>query len=193
MTKSRKEIIKECAAKLFRKKGYSATSMQDIAAAVGIKAASLYNHIQSKQELLGDILMPMAKYFTKGMDDIFTSSLNPMEKLERLIALHVRLAIEHTNEISLITGEWVHLEEPTLSDYTALRQDYEEKFRHIIKDSIDEGYIENVNVEIALFSILSTLHWLYSWYDRHRDISPIELEKHLIQSLLTGLSKKKAL
>ncbi len=190
MTKSRKETIKECTAKLFRKKGYSATSMQDIAAAVGIKAASLYNHIDSKQELLGDILMPMAEYFTKGMNDIYNSTLNPMQKLERLIALHVRLAIEHTNEISLITGEWVHLEDPTLSEYKTLRQVYEEKFKHIIRDSIQQGYIENVNEEVALFSILSTLHWLYSWYDRHRDISPIELEKQLIQSLLTGLSKK---
>ena len=152
MTKSRKESIKDCTAKLFRKKGYSATSMQDIAAAVGIKAASLYNHIQSKQELLGDILMPVAAYFTKGMDDIYSSTLNPMQKLERLIALHVRLAIEHTNEISLITGEWVHLENPTLSQYTALRKDYEDKFRQIIKDSMEKGYIEKVNEDCLLYT-----------------------------------------
>ena len=49
---SRKEEIRSCAARLFRKKGYKATSVRDIAQAVGVKPASLYNHINSKEELL---------------------------------------------------------------------------------------------------------------------------------------------
>ncbi|MFT4973632.1 MAG: AcrR family transcriptional regulator, partial [Saprospiraceae bacterium] len=64
--KSRKEEIKSAAARLFRKKGYSATSMRDIATAVGIKAASIYNHFKGKQELLQMLLMNIAYLFEKG-------------------------------------------------------------------------------------------------------------------------------
>jgi len=52
----KKEIIKT-ATMLFKEKGYSAVTMRDIAKALGIKAASLYNHINSKQHILRDIIM----------------------------------------------------------------------------------------------------------------------------------------
>ena len=185
--KSRKETIKDCAARLFRKKGFSATTMNDIADAVGIKAASLYNHFNSKQDLLKDLLMYMAQRFTKGMAEIENASLPPIEKLERLIALHVRLTTDHTDAISIITGEWVHLKEPELSAYSTMREEYEGKFKRIIEACKKDGSIADVNTEIALFSMLSTLHWLYSWYSKNKNISPIDLEKQLIQVLLNGL------
>lgn len=189
--KSKKQIIQDAAARLFRKKGYQGTSMQDIAGAVGVKAASLYNHIRSKQEILSELLLFMAHRFTEGMHDIETARLSHIEKLERLVALHVRLTVAHTDAASIITGEWVHLSEPNLGQYTRLRNNYEIKFKAIIDECKKEGYIlETIDTEIALFSILSTLHWLYSWYNRHPGISPIELEKQLIQTLLGGLRKK---
>ena len=52
---TRKEEIVKTAAKLFKEKGYSAVTMRDLATAMGIKAASLYNHINSKQEILKEM------------------------------------------------------------------------------------------------------------------------------------------
>lgn len=186
---TKKELIKDQAARLFRKRGYKATSMQDIAEAVGMKAASLYNHIASKQEILQELLMPIAQLFSKGMEDINNSSHRPIEKLEKLIGLHVRLTVENANAIALITGEWVHLNEDdgTLSRYKVLRASYESQFKQILKDCVQENQLEPINIDIALFSILSTLHWLYSWYNHHPEISPVELEKQIIHCLLNGL------
>ncbi len=188
--KSRRTEILECAAKLFREKGYKATSMRDIAKAVGIQGASLYNHIDSKQDLLVELLMFIANLFTKEMDEINKSSLTPVDKIKRLIGLHVRYTEEHTDSISIITSEWVHLEEPVLSEYLDLRAAYERKFEKIITNCIKEGSFEKVNPKIALFSILSTLRWLYSWYSKQKNINPIELEQQMIHCLLTGLIKR---
>jgi len=71
---TKKEIIKKEAARLFRLKGYKATSMRDIAQEVGMEAASLYNHIANKQELLSETMMYIAEIFTAGMEDILQSS-----------------------------------------------------------------------------------------------------------------------
>ncbi len=177
----------DCAAKLFRKKGYKGTSMRDIAQEVGVEAASLYNHIQNKQQLLRESLMIIAHLFTKGMEDVNNTSLSDIAKFEELIRLHVRLSVKHTDKISIITSEWVHLNEPALSEYLQLRTAYEEKFKHIIKACIQDGSFKQVNTDIALFSTLSTLHWLYSWYSKNRDISPVELEYQMIHCLMDGL------
>lgn len=188
--KSKKEIIMACSARLFRKKGYKGTSMRDIAQEVGMEAASLYNHIENKQQLLRESLMTIAHLFTQGMEDVNNTSLNPTAKFEELIRLHVRLTVEHTDKISIITSEWVHLNEPNLGEYRQLRNSYETQFKSIIDACINEGTFAKVNTDIALFSTLSTLHWLYSWYSKHRDISPIELEHQMIHCLASGLKAR---
>jgi len=185
---SRKQAIYETSAKLFRKKGYAATSVQDIAEAIGIKAASLYNHIKSKQEILKELCMPIATSFSEGMKDIENSTLNPLEKLEQLVALHVKLTILNGDRMTLITGDWVHLNEQDLKMFKQSRSKYEASFKAILNHAKKDQLIHNsVNIDVALFSILSSLHWLYSWKERHQDISSVELEKQLKECLLGGL------
>lgn len=188
MDKSKKEVIKDCAAKLFRKKGYAATSMQDIAEAVGMKAASLYNHIGSKQEILDDLLTRIAGAFTEGLKEINSSSLDPHQKIEALVSLHVEMTFKFSDSIALNTGEWVHLEEPALSRYTKKRTSYEKAFKSILEECKSDGTIDSkVNTDIALYSILSSLHWLYSWHNKHNKVSRVELEHQLKKVLLKGL------
>jgi AcrR family transcriptional regulator len=188
--KSRRTVIFECAARLFREKGFKATSMRNIAEAVGIQGASLYNHIDSKQDILEELLMFIARLFTKEMGEVNKSSLPAVEKIKRLISIHIRYTADHTDAISIITSEWVHLEEPTLSEYLGLRSAYEQKFEQIIEQCILEGTFEKVNPKIALFSILSTLRWLYTWYGKQKSINPIELEQQMVHCLVTGLVKR---
>ena len=184
---SRKEVILQSAAQAFRKQGYKAASMQEIAQSVGIKAASIYNHFPSKQELLRNLLIDMAHRFTTGMDNIHHSSLGTAEKLEKVIELHIRLTVEHTDAIALITSEWVHLEEPTLSEYRHLRDDYEAKFRDIIETGKKEGLYQAIDTDLILFSILSTLRWLYSWYSKNPTYNQLNLEQQLSQCLIGGI------
>lgn len=184
---SKKEQIFLAARKLFRHKGYASSSMQDIATELNIKAASLYNHIQSKQEILQKLLIEGGELFAKGMSEIQGSSLPAMEKLERLIALHVRLSIEHTDLMALMMVEWRHLEEPAMSRYKTLRDDYENEFRQILKAAISEEKLVGVHQEIALFSMLTTLQRFYAWYDKRSTMNALDLEKHTIKCLLDGI------
>ena len=187
--KPRKEQILSVSARLFRQKGYKATSVRIIASELGMEAASLYNHIASKQEILKELLLHMAGMFTVGMNSIEISDADSFQKLENLVALHVHLTFEFPNEIALITGEWVHLEEPAYGQYITLRNEYEQKFKSIIRQGMEDGHLENTDIDIALFSILSTLRWLYSWVSRHKEISPEMLEKEMKRTLLEGVKK----
>lgn len=175
---------------MFRKRGYKASNLRDLAEAVGMKAPSLYNHISSKQELLRELLLEMARRFTEVMIEVIESSMEPVDKLERLIVQHVRLTVNHPDSIALITSEWVHLEGPEKEQYLLMRDEYERQFCKILEDCMTAGHFEKINVDIALFSTLSTLRWLYSWYGKHREISPEELENQMVNVLIDGLRKR---
>lgn len=186
----RKDQILISAARLFRKRGYNATTVRMIASDLGIEAASLYNHISSKQEILQSLLLPMAKHFAKGMEKIEADETDAFNKLEKLVSLHVQLSLNYPDAISLITGEWIHLEEPALTQYSQMRRHYESRFKGIIEDGMAQNLLEERNLEVALFSILSSLHWLYSWIGRHKELKPSEIEFEMKNCLLLGLKKK---
>ena len=172
---------------LFRQKGYAATSMRDIARAMSMEAASLYNHISSKQGILADLLLEVATYFTEGMAEIKASDASHLAKLRQVIAQHVDLTVAHTDKMALIPSEWTHLEEPALRDFLNMREGYEKALRDIVTKSIAEGGMKALDPDVILFSLLSTLRWLYSWKTKYQDKNPSELKEELVIALLDGL------
>ncbi|MEO8933558.1 MAG: helix-turn-helix domain-containing protein, partial [Xanthomarina sp.] len=108
---SRKNEIINTAAKLFKEKGYSAVTMRDIATVMGMKAASLYNHISSKQEILIEIIISLAEEFTYGMEKIRTSNKSCIDKLEEIVELHISITSQNTYGMASLNNDWMHLEE----------------------------------------------------------------------------------
>jgi len=185
---SRKQEIITVASKLFKEKGYSAVTMRDIAKAMGIKAASLYNHINSKQEILTYIIISLAEEFTQGMSSIKLSNKNSIEKLKQIVSLHINITINSTNGMASLNNDWMHLKDQK-DYYLTLRVNYENSFRDIINKGIKKKEIINLNPDIMLFSILSTLRSLYLWIPKKEDLDPNELATSLSNVLLHGINR----
>lgn len=186
-TITRKEEIITAASNLFKEKGYNAVSVRDIADALGIKAASLYNHISSKQEILSKLILELATRFTIGMEEIRGQAVTPLQKIEKLIGLHINITVNHSEALAALNNDWMHLENEDLSSFIAMREAYEENFRSIIKEGIEQGQILARNPEVILFSILSTLRTLYLWYQKRGKLDINILQKDMSAVLLRGI------
>ncbi len=184
---TRKQEIILTAAKLFKEKGYSAVTMRDLAAEMGIKAASLYNHISSKQDILKDIIISLAEAFTDGMQTIKVSEANSIEKLKQIVALHINITSKNTYGMASLNNDWMHLEEQR-DYYLELRHNYEDDFRDILKQGIASGEIINEHPDTILFSVLSTLRSLYLWIPKKEDLHPEQLTASLNKVLINGIN-----
>ncbi len=184
---SRKQEIINAASILFKEKGYSAVTMRDLAKAMGIKAASLYNHIQSKQEILSTIIIDLAEEFTTGMDKIVNSDQTAVQKLENIIDLHIDVTLRNADGLASLNNDWMHLEEENLQYFEKMRHDYEESFRIIVQKGVDRQEIKSYNIEIIVFSTLSTLRTLYLWYPRQKSIDANILKHDMMSVLLKGV------
>ncbi len=185
---NRKSEIINTASKLFKEKGYSAVTMRDLAKEMGIKAASLYNHITSKQEILSVLIISLAEEFTEGMTVIINSDKNCIEKLKQIINLHITITSNNQFGMASLNNDWMHLE-VTLNYYLELRKNYEDNFRKIIKKGINNNEIINENAEVIVFSILSTLRSLYIWLPIKEELNIPKLTKNLNNILLNGINK----
>src|ERR1041384_8201559 len=151
---SKKELILQKAAAMFREKGFAATSMRDLAETVGIEAASLYNHIRSKNEILEAICFDVANRFNTNIDIIEASEQNSIAKVETLLRFHIGQMIENYEEVYVSDREWKHLEEPYLSNFQTQRRNYRKKFASIIEDGINKGEIRRIDAPTAVLIVL---------------------------------------
>ena len=138
---SKKGLILLKAATMFRQRGFSATSMRDLAEAVGIEAASLYNHIRSKQEILEAICFEMANLFNEHMDQVEASSANTIAKIEKILRFHIQQMIDNYEQVFVADREWRHLEEPYLSNFQTQRRTYRKRFAALIEQGIEKKEI----------------------------------------------------
>ncbi len=187
MKLTRKEEIVIVAAKLFKEKGYSAVSMRDIAQQMDIKAASLYNHIKSKQEILSSLVLHVAREFTNSTQTITSQDGTALKRLKKLIEVHIDITLHHADAIAALNNDWMHLDGQDLLDFIAMRDQYEENFRNIIKQGIQTQQIKAKEPEVILFSILSTLRTLYLWNEKRGKLEVNVLKKELVAVLISGI------
>lgn len=185
--KTKKDIIQEAAAQLFRDKGYSATSMRDLAEAVNLKASSLYNHIASKEEILRNICFDNARRFISGMEKVEQSGAAPPEQVRALLALHIRTAMEDTTSVTAFNDEWRHLNEPYFTEFETLRKDYEQRFRKILKAGMESGAFRQMEPNIMLYTLFSSVRWLYDWFQSGKSLSAEAVEAEVVELLMGGL------
>ncbi|MDH1603368.1 MULTISPECIES: TetR/AcrR family transcriptional regulator [Empedobacter] len=186
---SKKELIIQEAALIFKQKGYSATSMRELAEKVGMEAASLYNHIRSKDEILEEICFKVANQYVSHISSIEDTNESNVQKLRDLIQLHVRMIIDEPNEVSVANNDWKNLSDTKKELYKTIRKGYEKRIANLIKAGIAAGEFKDLNVSVALFTLLSSLRWIELWYKPGRDISPEQLENDLMTLLINGFQK----
>lgn len=186
---NRKDQIFHTAERLFKEKGYMATSMRDIAAALGIEAASLYSHIKSKDEILDTICFRMADQFLHSIAEANDLYFNAEERLNMAIKSHIKILTGDLNAAAVFIREWRHLNEPRLSEFKHLRSKYENGFKSIIQNGEEENVFRTVDRKFAVLTILSTLNWITEWYNSEGGMTSEEIADNLFNFILTGLKK----
>ena len=184
---TKRELILSEAAKLFKEKGFGGSSMRDLAEKVGIEAASMYNHIRSKDEILEEICFSVGRKYDEQLTEIDKKEISYSKKVEALIAFHVQMIIEDGNAVSVLNNDWKFLNSEKMIEFKAMRNEYEKHFASLITKGIEDGSFKPVNVSVALFTILSSLRWVELWYKPSRGVTKEDLAKDISAILMNGV------
>ena len=186
---TRKDVIISKAARLFREKGYSATSMRDLAEHVGVEAASLYNHIKSKAEILQEICFKTANQFMNHITELELSDQKSITKVESILRFHINQKVNHYEEVYVMDREWKHLTDPYLSNMQSQRRSYRQRIAAIIEEGIRKGEIKNIDAPTAVLIMLHAVSGIESWHRSVKRIGSEMLEDNMVMILVEGLKK----
>lgn len=170
----REEQLRRAAVRLFRRNGYHATSMQDLAEALGLHRGSLYHYIDAKEDLLASIVEGVMARFTGEVLPILEEEGDPVGRLRRAVAAHLRIAAEWPDELTLAQVELKALSGERAARVVAARDRYEHAWRELIRTGVQTGTFHCPDVRSAGFVILAACNWFSQWY---RPEGPLSVEE----------------
>lgn len=189
---TRREQIYQAAGALFRRRGYTATSIRDIARELDLQGGSLYAHISSKEEVLWALVSGAADQFFAAARPLATSDAPADARLRAMIAGHVGVVAGAIEQATVFLFDWKHLSAPHREEMGARRDDYERLFRGVINDGIADGTFAPADPKLAATMVLSALNGIALWYHRGGAVGAEELAAQYADLLLGGLQRRDA-
>ncbi len=173
------------AARLMVQKGYGATSISDIAQAVGMTKAGLYHHIAGKQDMLFQILQHGWDEMERLVIEPAKQAQDPERRLTEMIRRHVRGILGGGLEFTLLFEERHHLDENQQGIIAQQTKSYLALVGGTLLALADQGKLRELDIQIATIHLLKTISGIAAWYPRYSEIN----EDHLVEQTVNfGLS-----
>lgn len=194
----RKMEIITAAAECFMERGYHATSVDDVAARLNCTKGRIYHHYRSKTELFFDVHREGMDLLFRAQDAIDVTGLDPRDRLIAMLRAHALAMLEHhTFENVVAQGVQVHRfdqtsasERATMKELIASRDVFEDRFKDVLEAAIAAGLVPDMDVSIAVKTLLGGLQWSIFWYrPKKRDSAKDRraLADRMVAPLLSGL------
>jgi AcrR family transcriptional regulator len=167
--------ITEAALTLFAERGYLGTSMKDIAATLGLRAPSLYNHVESKQQLLSDIMLRTMEDLIEDHKTAIGTTDDVAEQLRRAMEAHVRYHARNPRSVRIGNAEIWHLEEPAQSKVRSMRREYSRAWRDVIERGVAQGRFDTPSPQLASYAMLEMGIGISLWYREEGPLTESQL------------------
>jgi TetR/AcrR family transcriptional regulator, cholesterol catabolism regulator len=151
---------------MFDERGYYAVSMEDIAAAVGLRKPSLYHHVRSKDEILALIHQEFMQLVISRQVTRARAPMTPGQRLLEVMADILELMRTHRGHVRVFFEHYRDLSEEDQRRIRLERDRYESMVEDILRDGIERGDLRPVDVRLATLAVFGTCNWAYQWYRR---------------------------
>jgi len=175
------------AAQIILRKGYDATSINDIANALGMTKAGLYHYINGKKELLFDIM-------NFGLDELdaevavpAAAIADPTSRLRFIIATHAQLVTRGQGAITILVDEITALSPAQNRMITRRKREYFDSLRNVLNERKSAGKLQDVDTTAATFSLLGMISWLSRWFRQDGSLTQEQVAEQIVKIAFNGL------
>jgi AcrR family transcriptional regulator len=193
---SRQEILRT-AARLFQQRGYDATSMNDVAAALKLSKGGLYHHFQSKDEILFEIMNHAMEITQERVLNPVRGIADPEDRLRALIRLHIEVVLSpRDREITVMLHENHPLPPALRKRINSRKKDYVHFLENLMaevqgKKQGDYNRTNHAGTRVtpraAAFALLGMINWIYQWYKPEGELQAQNLVPQFTDLIFGGI------
>jgi AcrR family transcriptional regulator len=187
--RSREQEILEAAIDIFNDNGYSATTVDDVAAAVGMLKGSLYYYMDSKEDLLRRIVEEVHRDVEEVMSQALArTDLKPLERLADYLRSQVDYNVRNIKRVRVYYHDYEQLSPARLASVRKSRRASEQMIVDLVKEAKTAGEIPaKTNERLATKTAFATITWMYTWFKPGGGISGKEFADFCADFVINGL------
>lgn len=182
-----RDDILDAAAQVFRQKGFHGASMADIAETLDVQKASLYHHVESKQEILLALLDRALGMLTEHISTISSQNSPPDQKLRLMIRAYLSGLAENADLTSVLLFEHRSLDKKSHARHVPLRDNFEKLWRNVLDEGVAKKTFDLKDTGLATRAIMGTLNWTLTWYHPDGPKSIEQIADEYSDFILKGL------
>jgi AcrR family transcriptional regulator len=187
----RAEEIRQAAARIFFEKGYDSTSIQDIADAVGILKGSMYYHIDTKEDLLFDVVKSVHEQGLRQARQWMEAPGSPLERLRAAIEGHVESNLTNLEGVGVFFHDFASLGPRRRAEIITDRDFYDRHLRRLVEEGQASGDLApDLDPKMAVMALLGMMNWTYQWFRPDGEWTPREVAVHLADLAIGGLARR---
>ncbi len=188
--KKRADEIIKAAAEVFAERSYHGSSTQDIADRVGIRQASLYYYIPSKEVALEQVCLIGIGTMVEGALAVAKSEMSDAKKIEQFISMHIQAIDERLVFMRVFLRERQHLPDPGRRQVGNLARNYEKILQDIIASGIaSREFRKNINPRITTLAILGACNSASVWYGKEAVTDIKTICRNIVDLFVSGLKR----
>jgi AcrR family transcriptional regulator len=160
----KRERILEEAVKLFYERGFTGTTLDDIAAELGVTKPFIYTHFRSKTDLLAAICTPTIELSLDAVSRAAKGTGSPTERLYRAIVGFTQVVLSRQANIAIYFREEKNLAPDALSEINALRKKFDRVLSKLLAEGVAAGEFDIKDVSLTALAIGGMISWAYTWH-----------------------------
>ena len=189
----RAEEVLAAAAELVATRGFDATSMQDVADAVGLLKGSLYYYVSSKDELLLRIIEPGYHAAMDAIAEVLAAPADGTERIRMFVRAHCAFVMDNLTSFTVWMRDFEKLSEQRRAEISAVGDSYYASFRTLLSEAVEEGVVDpSFDVHLLGTTIVGLLNSITQWYHPDGRLTADQVSDHLEALVLAGLASDAA-
>jgi AcrR family transcriptional regulator len=188
-----RQSILEAAARIFRRDGYSAARLSDIAAEIGMKAGSLYYHFGSREALVEAVMEVGTRRTHQAVLDALAAlppGADALARLEAAIRRHLIMVLAQEDIASATIKLIWQAPAPVREKVLAEQRAYGDLWRGLLEEARAAGAIRaDVDLSVTRMAIMGALNWSADWYRPGR-LTPEEIARDVAAMVIGGLAPR---
>ena len=158
-----RERVLKAAAHCFNHKGYSGTSLKDVAAMLGLTDPALYYYVRNKEELVYLCYLRAADVGREAMESAVAEGGSGLEQVQRYLRYHIEIMVGERGPIAIMS-EIPSLKPEHRDEVLALSRRHSREFEKMLKRGITDGSIRDCDVRMTGNAIMGSINWIPKWY-----------------------------
>lgn len=185
----KREAVLRAAVRMFNGRGFHATSLDDVAASLGISKPTIYHYLGNKEQVLIECVTRGLELLRAAAVAAGQQSGNGLERLRYFLCRYAEVIMDDFGRCVIRTGDEC-LSPEGAALFRARKRDIDLAVRAQIAEGVADGSVAPLDVKLAAFTLTGALNWSARWQDPDGAMGAQDVATHLVEILISGIAPR---